>query len=213
MLTFDIFSSLAVTCCLQLYHRALTLSQDEVSAALSHTSLDQMWQRDLRPLLVTRYPGSLGGQEVQEVSHLPLLNMFKNKKNSNPSDNSRRSTHFVLTCSLLTCVLLGMLAFPHQHIKTTLGSLGAGWEVTLDRFRSMTPYGELPFTNIIATLNPSAKRRLVLACHHDSKYYPPQWHGREFHGATDSAVPCAMMLELVRALDEELKAQKVVRPH
>lgn len=117
------------------------------------------------------------------------------------------------TCSLLTCVLLGMLAFPHQHIKTTLGSLGAGWEVTLDRFRSMTPYGELPFTNIIATLNPSAKRRLVLACHHDSKYYPPQWHGKEFHGATDSAVPCAMMLELVRALDEELKAQKVVRPH
>lgn len=148
----------------KLYHRALTLSQDEVSAALSHTSLDQMWQRDLRPLLVTRYPGSLGGQEVQE------------------------------------------------HIKTTLGTLGAGWEVTLDRFRSMTPYGELPFTNIIATLNPSAKRRLVLACHHDSKYYPPQWHGREFHGATDSAVPCAMMLELVRALDEELKAQKASSP-
>lgn len=83
MLTFDIFSSLAVTCCLQLYHRALTLSQDEVSAALSHTSLDQMWQRDLRPLLVTRYPGSLGGQEVQEVSQLPLLNMLKIKKTVN----------------------------------------------------------------------------------------------------------------------------------
>lgn len=100
--------------------------------------------------------------------------------------------------------------FTHQHIKTTLGSLAAGWEVTLDSFRSMTPYGELPFTNIIATLNPSAKRRLVLACHHDSKYYPPQWHGREFQGATDSAVPCAMILELARALDDELKAQKVV---
>lgn len=74
---------------------------------------------------------------------------------------------------------------------------------------SQTPYGALPFTNIIATLNPSAKRRLVLACHYDSKYYPPQFHGREFQGATDSAVPCAMMLELARALDEELKAQKV----
>lgn len=97
-----------------------------------------------------------------------------------------------------------------QHIKTTLGSLGAGWEVTEDRFTSQTPYGPLPFTNIIATLNPSAKRRLVLACHYDSKYYQPQWHGREFQGATDSAVPCAMMLELARALDEELKAQKVV---
>lgn len=67
----------------------------------------------------------------------------------------------------------------------------------------------MTFNNIIATLNPSAKRRLVLACHYDSKYYPPQWHGREFLGATDSAVPCAMMLELVRALDQELKTLKV----
>ena len=96
-----------------------------------------------------------------------------------------------------------------QHIKTTLGSLGAGWEVTEDKFMSQTPYGPLPFTNLVATLNPSAKRRLVLACHYDSKYYPPQWHGREFQGATDSAVPCAMMLEVARALDEELKTQKV----
>lgn len=94
-----------------------------------------------------------------------------------------------------------------EHIKTTLSSLGAGWEVTEDKFVSGTPYGRLPFNNIIATLDPSAKRRLVLACHHDSKYYSPQWQ-REFHGATDSAVPCAMMLELARALDEELKAQK-----
>lgn len=96
-----------------------------------------------------------------------------------------------------------------QHIKTTLGSLGAQWDVTEDKFVSQTPYGPLPFTNLIATLNPSAKRRLVLACHYDSKYYPPQWHGREFQGATDSAVPCAMMLELARALDLDLKAHKV----
>lgn len=76
---------------------------------------------------------------------------------------------------------------------------------------SGTPYGRLPFNNIVATLSPSARRRLVLACHHDSKYYSPQWQ-REFHGATDSAVPCAMMLELAQALDEELKAQKVHPP-
>uniref|UniRef100_A0A3Q3W2Z0 Glutaminyl-peptide cyclotransferase n=1 Tax=Mola mola TaxID=94237 RepID=A0A3Q3W2Z0_MOLML len=145
----------------KLYHRALTLTQDELRTAVSHTDLDQMWLRDLRPLLTTRYPGSPGSQAVQE------------------------------------------------HIKTTLRSLGAGWDVTEDKFRSETPYGPLPFTNLIATLNPSAKRRLVLACHHDSKYYPPQLHGVEFQGATDSAVPCAMILELARALDEELKAQKV----
>ncbi|MEQ2223835.1 hypothetical protein ILYODFUR_001144 [Ilyodon furcidens] len=144
----------------KLRHRALKLSEDEIRAALSHTDLEQMWQRDLRPLLVTRYPGSAGSQAAQD------------------------------------------------HIKTTLGSLGAGWEVTEDSFESQTPYGPLPFTNLVATLNPSAKRHLVLACHYDSKYYPPQWHGREFQGATDSAVPCAMMLELARALDEELKTQK-----
>ncbi|XP_078134018.1 glutaminyl-peptide cyclotransferase isoform X1 [Sander vitreus] len=148
----------------KLHHRALTLTQDEITAALSHTDLEQMWLRDLRPLLVTRYPGSAGSQAVQE------------------------------------------------HIKTTLGSLGAGWEVTEDKFASETPYGTLPFTNLVATLNSSANRRLVLACHYDSKYYPPQWHGREFQGATDSAVPCAMMLELARALDEELKAQKSSNP-
>ncbi|XP_056152469.1 glutaminyl-peptide cyclotransferase [Lampris incognitus] len=95
-----------------------------------------------------------------------------------------------------------------QHIKTTLASLSAGWEVAEDSFEGYTPYGPRTFTNLIATLNPSAKRRLVLACHFDSKYFPPQWHGIEFQGATDSAVPCAMMLELVHALDEELKAQK-----
>ncbi|XP_054470305.1 glutaminyl-peptide cyclotransferase [Anoplopoma fimbria] len=148
----------------KLHHRAATLTQDEIRVALSHTDLEQMWQRDLRPLLVTRYPGSAGSQAVQ------------------------------------------------QHITTTLGALGAGWEVTEDKFVSQTPYGQLPFTNIVATLNSSANRRLVLACHYDSKYYPPQWHGREFQGATDSAVPCAMMLELARALDEELKAHKSTNP-
>lgn len=148
----------------KLQHRAVTLTQDEIQTALAHTDLEQMWLRDLTPLLVTRYPGSPGSQAVQE------------------------------------------------HIKTTLESLGAGWEVTEDKFVSHTPYGSLPFNNLIATLNPSAKRRLVLACHYDSKYYPQHWDGREFQGATDSAVPCAMMLELARALDGELKAQKASSP-
>ncbi|KAG7264741.1 hypothetical protein CRUP_025919 [Coryphaenoides rupestris] len=144
-----------------LTHRAVTLTAGEINSVLVHTDLEQMWQRDLTPLLVTRYPGTAGSLAVQ------------------------------------------------QHIKTTLGSLEAGWNVTEDRFEAHTPYGSLTFTNLIATLDPSAKRRLVLACHFDSKYYPPQWHGREFQGATDSAVPCAMMLELARALDQELKTQKV----
>lgn len=149
----------------KLHHQASTLSSGDITRVLAHTDLAQMWQRDLRPLLVTRYPGTAGSLAVRE------------------------------------------------HIKTTLGSLSAGWEVKEDRFQSQTPYGILPFVNVMATLNPSARRRLVLACHYDSKYYPPQWHGREFQGATDSAVPCSMMLELARALDQELKTQKGASPN
>ncbi|XP_030211839.1 glutaminyl-peptide cyclotransferase [Gadus morhua] len=148
----------------KLTHRAATLTAGEIRSALAHTDLDKMWQRDLTPLLVTRYPGTAGSLAVQ------------------------------------------------QHIKTTLGSLEAGWSVTEDSFEAQTPYGPRTFTNLIATLDPSAKRRLVLACHYDSKYYPPQWHGKEFQGATDSAAPCAMMLELARALDQELKTHKSSSP-
>lgn len=99
-----------------------------------------------------------------------------------------------------------------QHIRGMLRNLTAGWEVEEDRFQSYTPYGPLTFTNIIATLNPSAVRRLVLACHYDSKYYAPQWHGQEFVAATDSAVPCAMIMELVRTLDQDLKTLKGSQP-
>ncbi|XP_056332658.1 glutaminyl-peptide cyclotransferase [Danio aesculapii] len=144
----------------KLKHEATTLNSSELSSIVAHTDLDRMWQKDLKSMLVVRYPGSAGSQQVQ------------------------------------------------QHIKSTLSLLKAGWDVTEDSFYAYTPYGQLPFTNIIATLNPAAKRQLVLACHFDSKYYPPQWDGREFLGAIDSAVPCSMILELSRAQDDELKTLK-----
>ncbi|XP_072545589.1 glutaminyl-peptide cyclotransferase [Salminus brasiliensis] len=144
----------------KLYHKASTLSSSDLTSILANTNIDNMWETDLKPMLVVRYPGSTGSQAVQ------------------------------------------------KQIKSTLGALKAGWKVTEDHFQGNTPYGQMPFTNIIATLNPSAKRQLVLACHFDSKYYPPQWHGRQFLGATDSAVPCSMILELARALDQELKTIK-----
>lgn len=79
-----------------------------------------------------------------------------------------------------------------------------GWHVEEDSFTDRTPHGKKPFTNIVATLNPLACRRLVLACHYDSLY------NREytFLGATDSAVPCAMMIHLAKVLDPLLKEQK-----
>jgi glutaminyl-peptide cyclotransferase len=79
---------------------------------------------------------------------------------------------------------------------------GLGWSVESDPFEEDTPiFGRLQFENIVATLNPKARRYLVLACHYDSKYF----RENAFVGATDSAVPCAMMINLAHVLDEPLK--------
>ncbi|KAJ7374449.1 hypothetical protein OS493_007555 [Desmophyllum pertusum] len=72
------------------------------------------------------------------------------------------------------------------------------WTVTLDEFDESTPIGVKRFTNIIATLNPNAKRRLILAAHYDSKYFPDTGKKIFFMGATDSAMPCAMLIEIAR---------------
>lgn len=96
-----------------------------------------------------------------------------------------------------------------QHIKHRLQRLQAGWEIEEDTFQRYTPYGYQTFSNVISTLDPSAKRHLVLACHYDSKFFG-RWQQRAFVGATDSAVPCAMILELARALDNKLQLIKVV---
>ncbi|KAI7847822.1 hypothetical protein BDC45DRAFT_451204 [Circinella umbellata] len=71
-----------------------------------------------------------------------------------------------------------------------------GWHVELDSFQDETPFGIKEFTNVIATYNPDAKRRLILSAHFDSKYYEEF----EFIGAIDSAVPCAIMMDIAQVL-------------
>ncbi|XP_043919623.1 glutaminyl-peptide cyclotransferase-like protein [Protopterus annectens] len=91
-----------------------------------------------------------------------------------------------------------------QHIVNQLRSFSASWKTELDVFENKTPRGSVHFANIVATLDPRASRRLVLSCHYDSKYFPQDEKGQVFLGATDSAVPCSLMLELARALDMKL---------
>ena len=74
------------------------------------------------------------------------------------------------------------------------------WAIQYDEFINSTPKGRKKFVNVIATLNPDAPRRLVLACHYDSKLEPTG-----FLGATDSAVPCSQMINLAYVLDRNLK--------
>jgi glutaminyl-peptide cyclotransferase len=58
-------------------------------------------------------------------------------------------------------------------------------------------------TNIIISRHPNALRQLVLAAHHDSKVTP-----EGFVGATDSAVPCAIIVDTALALDDLLTDAK-----
>lgn len=82
-----------------------------------------------------------------------------------------------------------------------------GWTVESDIFQAHTPiFGQLEFENIIAKLNPNARRYLTLACHFDSKYT----RERNFIGATDSAVPCAQMINLATVMDNYLQIIKQV---
>ncbi|XP_023327071.1 glutaminyl-peptide cyclotransferase [Eurytemora carolleeae] len=85
-----------------------------------------------------------------------------------------------------------------QHITDTLEKLG--WSIELEKSTQSTVVGERTFVNIIATYNPRSPRRLVLAAHYDSKLTP-----EGFLGATDSAVPCAMLLGLALDLDPYFK--------
>ncbi|KAI9183304.1 hypothetical protein H9P43_004221 [Blastocladiella emersonii ATCC 22665] len=92
-------------------------------------------------------------------------------------------------------------AAARAHLVRTLTALQ--FHVELDAFNDTTPYGVKPFANIVATRHPSAKRRLVLAAHYDSMFMDG---GREFIGATDSAAPCAVLLEVASLLQPALDA-------
>jgi len=92
-----------------------------------------------------------------------------------------------------------------QYITSTMR--GLGWDVETPTFTDSTPIGNKQFTNIIATLDSSAPRRLVVACHYDTLIKP-----EGFLGATDSAVPCAMMLNIAATLKRNLAELKSQNP-
>ncbi|XP_011310768.1 glutaminyl-peptide cyclotransferase [Fopius arisanus] len=90
-----------------------------------------------------------------------------------------------------------------DYIKNYMDNLG--WSTEVDEFKATTPnLGRLPFRNIIAKLNGGAQRYLTLACHYDSKYT----REGDFVGATDSAVPCAQMMNLAAVMKTYLEPLK-----
>ncbi|KAG8902861.1 hypothetical protein FRB99_004023, partial [Tulasnella sp. 403] len=91
-----------------------------------------------------------------------------------------------------------------SYIASTLKKLK--WHVEEDTFKENTPYGEKEFTNIIATWDPLASKRLIMSAHFDSKFFP-RYPQNQFVGATDSAAPCAMLLDLADSLTPSLDAR------
>lgn len=89
-------------------------------------------------------------------------------------------------------------AIVREYIVKYMENLG--WSVIQNEFFDQTPIGQTKFTNIIADVNPNAKRYLTLACHYDSKMM------ENFVGATDSAVPCAIMMNIAAVLKDELQS-------
>ena len=92
-----------------------------------------------------------------------------------------------------------------------------GWLVQQQSSSASTPMGTKQFNNIIANypigttfsaqnnLDDNTrfylKNRVVLACHYDSKYFADF----DFIGAIDSAVPCAMLLDMAQFLKSNFK--------
>ncbi|KAK6907293.1 glutaminyl cyclase [Kwoniella mangroviensis CBS 10435] len=82
-----------------------------------------------------------------------------------------------------------------------------GWHEEKTPFRGTTPIGDIDFTNLIYTFDPSAPRKIILAAHFDSKWFP-DFPANQFIGATDSAAPVAMILDLAEFLTPLLEKRK-----
>ncbi|XP_049276364.1 glutaminyl-peptide cyclotransferase isoform X3 [Rhipicephalus sanguineus] len=150
----------------------------ELKAALGKRRHLQ-WVRDLQPLVQDQllYASELPLAE-QETFHDVLRNILVPRTVGSPGHRKVR-----------------------QFLQQSMEQLD--WHVEEDRFEAPTPHGNKVFSNIVATLDPSACHRLVLACHYDSMVHK---HG-VFLGATDSAVPCAQLIYLATVLNDKLQEQ------
>eukprot|EP01080_Neovahlkampfia_damariscottae_P011023 gene11023-3729_t len=94
-----------------------------------------------------------------------------------------------------------------DYIVKTLKNLN--FTITLNTFEQKTPFGKTNFTNIIADYKQQVgKKKLILSAHYESKYYKDI----EFLGATDSACPCGMLLELASFIDKQIQSRNWRNP-
>jgi len=96
-----------------------------------------------------------------------------------------------------------------EHIKKSMEDLRWNVELQSHTDRHNVLKRPIQFNNIIATLDKNAARRLLIACHYDSKMENVlEGVPKNFMAATDSAVPCAQMINLATVMNKELKRLK-----
>ncbi|KAF8541667.1 peptidase family M28-domain-containing protein [Trichophaea hybrida] len=94
-----------------------------------------------------------------------------------------------------------------RHFQNFFSNNLPDWKLTTQNSSQTTPLSKgkkIPFVNFVATKDPPWTKpgdvgRLTLVAHYDSKITP-----KGFIGATDSAAPCAIILQAVRAIDKAL---------
>jgi glutaminyl-peptide cyclotransferase len=95
-----------------------------------------------------------------------------------------------------------------EHLASFFRTQLPKWDVTWQNSTSTTPATgkkQIPFANIIARreppwTKPGQANYLTLVAHYDSKIQPDG-----FIGATDSAVPCAVILHVARFVDKYMQ--------
>lgn len=76
---------------------------------------------------------------------------------------------------------------------------GYGYEVQVDEFEAVTPYGGKVMKNLIARKGTPSRGVVALASHYDTKLM----EGIEFVGANDPGSSAGLLIELARVLSEE----------
>lgn len=122
---------------------------------------------------------------------------------------SKRVPYLCVVLHVIRILTINIWFFFSQYLVNFLRALN--WHIEEDVFQDDTPWGRKTFVNIIATQDPRKPKKMVLASHYDSKNITDR-NGREFIGATDSAVPCAILLDIaiqLNCLFEKAQGEKV----
>ncbi|TRM58588.1 hypothetical protein BD626DRAFT_633857 [Schizophyllum amplum] len=141
-----------------------------------------------------------GSRQLIELSATDIATLVSAKDPLEQLDPSNPSSH-------LAKILIPRVVDTEGNTQVRnyiVGTMKAlDWDIEEDSFEDDTPLGKKRFTNVIATKDPKAARRVVVAAHFDSKWF----ESGEFLGATDSAAPCAIMLDLAETLNPMLESR------